>query len=237
MRRDQRLGRNVRMPPDDDTLEHVSVVSTIVRNCATTIRRASGGGNKRVDLDVHNSDLDLGAGAVSESGNGTLLAGPAADDFNSDPLFVGLPGVEQLLRFDSPAIDRGLAGVASADESATDLAGNPRVVRGRADGGELRDVGAYEYQRRAPTATASAGAASAEIGQRVTFTAAATDPDPGVEVQVQGPLARPRAGAGALPPRRPSRTHRGQDGSVPDRALIRASRPARRPRTRRSGRS
>ena len=53
---------------------------------------------------------------------------------NVDPLFVGLNGFDQELRFSSPLVDQGLTNPVSPEESATDLNGNPRVVDGNGDG-------------------------------------------------------------------------------------------------------
>jgi PKD repeat protein len=73
--------------------------------------------------------------------------------------------------FDSPLVDAG--GAVSADESPTDLAGEPRTVNGRTD------IGAYEYGRHAPTVDASVGRASALVGEPLQFFATALDADPG----------------------------------------------------------
>src|SRR5262249_3443073 len=54
-----------------------------------------------------------------------------------------------------------------------DLDGLSRPVGGRFD------LGAFEYQRRAPVASVSATPASASTGQAITFAATASDPDPG----------------------------------------------------------
>jgi hypothetical protein len=74
-------------------------------------------------------------------------------------------------RIDSALIDVGTPGALTAGESVTDLDGNARVVNGR------RDVGAYEFQRRAPLVSASATDVTAPVGQAVSFGGLAEVPE------------------------------------------------------------
>ncbi|HEV3047535.1 MAG TPA: PKD domain-containing protein [Solirubrobacteraceae bacterium] len=76
------------------------------------------------------------------------------------------------LRYDSPLIDAGSPAPLAAEESSTDLAGDPRVVGGR------RDVGAYEYQRRAPVVSVGAVPASVAVGTPIAFSGSASEPEP-----------------------------------------------------------
>jgi PKD domain len=85
------------------------------------------------------------------------------------PIFVDAAGGDYHQRYDSPLIDAGDPAPLAATD---DLDGLARPV-GRVD------LGAYEYQRRAPVASATATPASASPGQNVTFVATASDPDPG----------------------------------------------------------
>jgi phage baseplate assembly protein gpV len=169
-------------PGDDQSVENATLANSIVRGCPTSVSREGGSGNHTANLTILDSDLDLSPAAVASRGDGTLTAGPGEGNVLADPLFLGLPGFPQLLRFDSPAIDRGLTNPVSAEESATDLAGNPRIVDGDGNGVATRDLGAFEYQRRPPAVTASAGSANAAIGQTVTFSGSATEADPGESV-------------------------------------------------------
>jgi PKD repeat protein len=168
--------------PDDFTVQNATLANSIVRNCATTLNRVSTGGNRTANLTVFNSDIDLSPTAVMQSGMGTLTAGPGDGNLNTDPLFVGLPSLEYLLRSSSPLVDRGLTNAVSPQESTTDLNGDPRVVDGNGDGTAKRDVGAFEYQRRPPAVTTSVAPATAEIGQAVALSGSATEADPGETV-------------------------------------------------------
>jgi PKD repeat protein len=75
------------------------------------------------------------------------------------------------LRADSPAIDKGAA--PAADESQTDLDGQPRV------NGGASDIGADEFVNSAPKAGLTVSKADPLQNEAVTFTSAATDPDAG----------------------------------------------------------
>jgi PKD domain len=168
--------------PADFAVNSATIASTIVRNCRTTLSRQSGGGHRTADITVVNSDIDLSPIAVNQTGAGTLTAGPGDGNLSVDPLFVGLNGFDQELRFSSPLVDHGLTNPVSPQESATDLNGNPRVVDGNGDGVATRDIGALEYQRRHPVATASVSAPTTPVGQAVTFTGSAKESDPGETV-------------------------------------------------------
>jgi hypothetical protein len=172
-------GDNIYAAPNDDAVASATLASTIVRGCATSVRRDSGGGNRTANLTIFNSDLDLSPAAISETGAGTLVAGPGDGNIDADPLFLGLPGLGQLPRAGSPVIDRGLTTALSPQESATDLEGHPRVVDGDGDGGAKRDMGAFEYQRRAPAVFATATPTTAATGQAIAFTGSALEVDPG----------------------------------------------------------
>jgi hypothetical protein len=80
-------------------------------------------------------------------------------------------------RFPSPLIDAGNPAAAVPADPTLDLAGLGRFVDGNADGTPRRDVGAYEYQRRAPTVTASTSPGSGTPGTVFAFNATASDPD------------------------------------------------------------
>ena len=84
-----------------------------------------------------------------------------AGNTSQPPGFV-LPGITNpTLRWDSPLIDAGRPG---ASPFALDLAGEERLRDGDGVGGARRDMGAREYQRRAPTVIATATPQVADPG-------------------------------------------------------------------------
>ena len=88
-----------------------------------------------------------------------------------DPMFVDSAGQDFHLRFDSPLLDQGNP---TNSGGSTDLDGLPRVVHGRLD------MGAFEYQRRQPSAAASATPGTVQTGQAAAFKGTGSrDPDPG----------------------------------------------------------
>ena len=125
------------------------------------------------------SPLWIGAGM----GPGTFQHLPGATSNSMEPKFVDplvtlqSPGVDFRLRHDSPLIDRGVPG----GLQGLDLAGEKRLVNGDGDGEPVLDMGAYEYQRRAPEAKIAAPLGGhVAIGTPVAFSAAGTgDPDAG----------------------------------------------------------
>lgn len=175
-------GFDFQSPPDDHSVENATLANSIVRGCPTSVARDSTGGNRTANLTILDSDLDLSPAAVVSRGSGTLAAGAGSGNVNVDPLFLGLPGFAQVPSFGSPVIDAGQRGPLTLEESATDLAGSPRVVDGNGDGTATLDMGAFEYQRRPPVVTASADAATAGIGRAIAFSGSATEADPGESV-------------------------------------------------------
>ena len=106
---------------------------------------------------------------------GGCAAPPAAHNTSAPPDFV-TGGFE--LEWDSPLIDAGNPHAVFLPVP-TDLAGNPRVVDGNGDGTAVIDIGAFEYQRRAPSVTAQT-VAQAPVGANIPFVVnQASDPDPG----------------------------------------------------------
>jgi len=168
--------------PNDFAVNDATIVNTVVRNCKTSLVRDASGAHRTANVTIRSSDIDLSPVAVTQTGAGTLTAAPDAGNLNVDPLFVGLNGLDQELRFSSPLVDQGLADPVSPEESATDLNGNPRVVDGNGDGVVKRDIGAFEYQRRPPVPTASVSSPTTPVGQAVTFSGSATESDPGETV-------------------------------------------------------
>ena len=160
-----------------DATENVTVANSILRGCQTSLVRSGSPPNKVANLTVLSSDVDTSPGAVSASGPGTLSTGSGNGNVNIDPRFVGAPDYHLL--HTSPLLDLGLTNPLVDTESTTDLDGLPRVVDGNGDGTAKRDLGAFEYQRRAPVLTAVAGSPTAELGAAVMFNGTVMDPDPG----------------------------------------------------------
>ena len=124
-------------------------------------------------IEVDHSNYD----DVAVYGTGVINGG--AGNVNVDPKYVDstfadLDGYDYRLRHDSPLIDAGAAG----GGTGTDLDNHQRLVDGDGVGAAVRDMGAFEYQRRAPVAAAS-GPATGLQGTTFAFTATgSTDPDP-----------------------------------------------------------
>jgi PKD repeat protein len=91
---------------------------------------------------------------------------------DQNPKFVDSAHGDYRLRFDSPDIDVG-EGTCSAFCPVSDLDGLTRPIHG------VRDLGAYEYGRRAPVVSASADRATAAPGDLISYTATGSDADHG----------------------------------------------------------
>jgi hypothetical protein len=129
------------------------------------------------DLDTSTNEL-LGLTAQDTFTQGTGIV-------NVAPGFVNSGAGQYQLAYNSPLIDIGDPLPLESNESTTDLAGNPRLIDGDGDGDaagtdSVQDIGAYEYQRAAPTAVAHQSSTTAAAGQAVTFDGGgSSDPDPG----------------------------------------------------------
>jgi hypothetical protein len=148
------------------------IVNSIVDTHGSALFRHAGG-TGTANLTADHNHLRAGA-TVDEVGAGTLTNTHAS---SADPRFLGDPALGEVrLRFDSPYIDAGdPAGVLGLDP---DFEGDPRVVDGDGDGVAKPDLGALEYQRRAPVGlSVQATPASGPVGSPFAFSAAATDPD------------------------------------------------------------
>jgi PKD domain len=118
---------------------------------------------------------DIGPGTDSAT-NGTLTA---SSNIDADPRFVDPASGDFRPRYDSPAIDGG-GECLSLCLGIADLDGVSRPIDGDGDGVAVRDLGAYEYARRAPSAVATSDRAAAASGERIQFDGGqSSDPDHG----------------------------------------------------------
>ncbi len=102
-----------------------------------------------------------------------------SQQIGADPGFVNAAGGDYHLAWYSSLIDASAITSLNSDNSSTDLDDNPRVV---VDGnaGTPVDIGAYEYQHRAPDAQATATPSSGAPGTVFSFDSAGShDPDDG----------------------------------------------------------
>jgi hypothetical protein len=159
--------------------ETVDLRSSIVRGVANSFNRLgsnSGGNTGTADLSISYTDYDPATSEQSGPGTGPNLVDPTNP--NVDPQFVDQANGDLRLRGGSPLIDAGDPAAPIGTEPTTDAAGNPRVVDGNGDGTVRRDIGALEYQRRAPIVTPEVPAPiGAPVRVPITFSATATDPD------------------------------------------------------------
>jgi PKD repeat protein len=150
----------------------LTLLNSIVWNVAKGLQSVAGSGETST-LVANYDDID---GTISGTTNGTVSA---SNSIKADPLFVNAGAGDYRLRFGSPAIDSGSDCVTTC-LTVPDLAGLTRPIDGNGDGAAVRDMGAFEYPRQAPSATASVDRASALTGELVAFSGAgSSDPDPG----------------------------------------------------------
>ena len=156
---------------------HVAVSSSLVQGVGTTVDCVPGAQTgATASVSVSYSDADLaGAGKVTGNCNGGGVDG--GHNFLADPGLASIATLQPVPRFDSPLVDAGDPAAPGAGQP-TDLAGLPRAVNGR------RDVGAFEYGRRAPLLTVVPSPASVLTAEPVTFAATTSDSDLGDVVTV-----------------------------------------------------
>ena len=160
----------------------ITLRDSIVTGIATPLSCFEGGTVPQGSITVSNSAL---AAAVTNScGDPPLDAGITTTATTTvTPGFVNAAGGDFRLRWNSPLLD--LAGQAPLP-GLLDLAGNARVVDGDGSGLAVADLGAYEYQRSAPSiGSAIADPSTAAVSATVGFLAVATDADPGEEAQLE----------------------------------------------------
>jgi PKD domain-containing protein len=148
--------------------QSLDVRSTIVRGFGKSFVRSGQAGAQpgTANLAIHFTDYS--PSSATQSGPGTTPDPQEASNIDADPLFAD--GLR--LRAASPLVDAGDPAAPAVNEPATDLAGENRVVGG------VSDMGAFEYQRRAPVLSGvTASPTTAVVGVPIAFSATATDPD------------------------------------------------------------
>jgi hypothetical protein len=128
------------------------------------------------DVNIDHSAYDAstisegpGDGAITDKG-GSLTSGP-------DPRFVNPAAGDYRLRFDSPLLDKGPPTEPLSSDDP-DLGGRSRMRDSDGNGSAVRDIGAHEYQRLAPTPAFALQPGVAQLGQATAFDATqSSDPD------------------------------------------------------------
>jgi hypothetical protein len=158
----------------------LNLTHSIVRGYGTSL--SSQGAGSRIDVGA--SDFDFASKNPPGSGTPQITESSTNRDGSTDPGFVNAAGGDYRLLFSSPDVDRSaLETTIGPNESATDLAGTPRIIDGVAPfDGAKRDLGAFEYQGTSPTATAAAAPGSVLTGDPVTFSGSGADTDPGESI-------------------------------------------------------
>lgn len=117
---------------------------------------------------IRGGNFDTGGCGVNEINKTDLTS--------TDPGFRDFSGGDYRLKPNSPLVDSGIVGE-PIDSSERDLTGAKRVIDGDGNGSVVVDLGAYEYQRTAPTVAASGCASSPRAGEVCSFGAIGTDVD------------------------------------------------------------
>jgi PKD domain len=151
----------------------VGLTSSVIHNYTVALKESHAGANAS-SIDPTYSAYDFSSTA------GNILAGnPGNLNLNgTSPGFVDPNSSHLDLRYDSPLVDQG-------DPNyhpflGFDMDFRARVLDGDGNGNSRVDMGALEYQHRAPVADAKANPASATTGDTVAFDGSgSSDPDPG----------------------------------------------------------
>lgn len=101
---------------------------------------------------------------------GCAIGAGTKTTLTADPGFRDFAGGDFRPLWNSVLVDAG-----NTTSGAPDLDGNTRTVDGDGSGSTSTDLGAYEYQRRAPVVTLVADKSTPAVQEAVTFTAGASD--------------------------------------------------------------
>ena len=152
-----------------------TITGAIVRGVSQPIIRTGESDSETASLDISYSSYM--ANWINSGGPGVLVQGAGNHTGNPDPRFVNPAAMDYRLRHDSPFLDAGRPTPLLGEENP-DLAGNERVRDSDGNGSAIRDIGAYEYQRLAPTAEFSVSPLPTLLGDPTAFDGSgSTDPD------------------------------------------------------------
>lgn len=120
----------------------------------------------------------------SDNCSGDIDVSDTSNKPGVDPGFVNPTESDYRLLFNSPLIDAGslpnqAENLCFGISCPLDLNGLARFQNGDGKGDSKSDMGAFEYQRQAPTVTASASPTVAKTGEVISFTGSGNDKDPG----------------------------------------------------------
>jgi hypothetical protein len=175
----------------DAQIASANLVDTVIRGFSSSMLTIDGHGAGAANITTSYSDYDptnnadLGTtGSITQTNRTNL----------GDARFVDAANDDYRLRHDSPLIDIG----EPVDPTTTvDLGGGLRLVDGDQTGGARRDIGAFEYQARAPSAAIS-GPSTGSTTEQLSFSGAGSfDPDPGDTLTYAWTLDGAPAGTGA----------------------------------------
>ena len=170
--------RAIEVEANNKASSTVTIADTAIYGVEHPVYQVAEGSGSTTSVTGEYSSFDTSGDAAFGVGGAAKPPAPTLTHQLSAPtgFLLALPGPAEgdwRLAPGALLIDAGSPGALGEGESATDLAGNARIVHG------TRDVGAYEYQWRALSATASASSTTAEIGRPVTFTGAGLAAEPG----------------------------------------------------------
>ncbi len=163
----------VRLAPTNGGTASLSLIDSVVSTVGTSSEDVQC--NEPAGTTSSISLTRAAYGTIGAAAGCAITGSPVVDLTSADPGFRDRASGDFRLRSTSPLIDAGQATASLLPP--TDLAGNPRRVDGNTSGTAQVDIGAYEFQRAAPTFSAFTVPATATVGQTVTLSAAAADLD------------------------------------------------------------
>jgi PKD repeat protein len=152
-----------------------TVTGAVIRRVNTALFQDGDSGLETATLGIAYSSYD--GNAVSSNIYGGIFYAVGNLSGNLDPHFVNPAALDYRLRWDSPLLDAGRPTALVSDEDP-DLAGHQRVRDSDGNGSAIRDIGAFEYQRLAPSAGIAIAPTETLLGDATSFDAASSsDPD------------------------------------------------------------